>query len=59
VYEETLTGRAHDPSAPVTMKMWMQFNVMPRNAIRFATSPVGLLDPVSIGKAVGISWLFN
>jgi len=34
VYEEKLTGRPHDTSAKkatiaVTMKMWMQFNVMP------------------------------
>jgi len=32
VYGETLTGRPHDISVqklPVTMKMWMQFNVMP------------------------------
>jgi len=30
--EETLTGRVHDTTVqklPVTMKMWMQFNVMP------------------------------
>jgi len=38
VYEETLTGRPHDTSVqklPVTMKMWMQFNVMPRTRGRF------------------------
>jgi len=32
VYEETLTGRPmthQHKKLPVTMKMWMQFNVMP------------------------------
>jgi len=34
VYEETLTGRPHDTSVQksyhaVTMKIWMQINVMP------------------------------
>jgi len=34
VYEETLTGQPHDTSvqkATSDNKMWMQFNVMPRN----------------------------
>jgi len=31
MYQETLTGRPHDTlvqKLPVTMKMWIQFNVM-------------------------------
>jgi len=32
VYEETLTGRPVK-KLPVTKKMWMQFNVMPRTSI--------------------------
>jgi len=34
VYEETLTGRPHRyKKLPVTMKMWMRFNVMPRTSL--------------------------
>jgi len=36
VYEETLTGRTHDTSVqklPVTMKLWLQFNVMPWTSV--------------------------
>jgi len=35
MYEETLTGRPHHnqyKKLPVKMKMWMQFNVMPRTS---------------------------